>query len=115
MISPILRDDFAIIEMSKRTIEINSKNTNKGIALQYLLKHLNLTKDNLMAIGDSYNDVEMLKLAKYSFVMNHADNEIKKLAKFKDDISTSKGVGDVINKYKLETKQKNVGTEKSKK
>ena len=47
-------------------------NTHKGNAIEILQKELNISKDETAAFGDNFNDIEMLKDAKYSFAMEDA-------------------------------------------
>lgn len=42
-----------------------------------LLKRWDLSPQNMVAIGDSGNDAEMLKMARYSFAMDNAAENIK--------------------------------------
>ena len=50
---------------------------NKGAALSHLLDYLSLSPDEAMAFGDNYNDLEMLSLVSYGYVMENAVPEIK--------------------------------------
>lgn len=50
---------------------------NKGRALEELLETLGITRDECVAFGDNYNDLEMLNTVKYGYVMDNAINEIK--------------------------------------
>lgn len=49
-----------------------------------------------MAIGDSGNDAEMLKLVKYSFAMNNAAESIKQIARYSTDDNNHQGALNVI-------------------
>lgn len=60
-------------------LDFVNQNTNKGNALQTLLIHLSLTKEDALAFGDNFNDLEMLSLVKYPYVMDSADETIKKM------------------------------------
>jgi hypothetical protein len=44
-------------------MEFNAKGINKGSALKELLRLLNLTLDDVVAIGDNNNDLPMLEIA----------------------------------------------------
>ncbi len=54
---------------------------NKGNALVILQKLFDVTKDGTMTFGDSYNDVDMFEESYYSYAMQDADGEIRKIAK----------------------------------
>ena len=53
---------------------------NKKEVLESLLKKLELTMDNVAAIGDDLNDLQMLKSAKISFVPRDASIYVDKIA-----------------------------------
>jgi len=53
---------------------------NKKEVLENLLKKLDLTMDNVAAIGDDLNDLQMLKSAKISFVPRDASAYVDKVA-----------------------------------
>lgn len=50
---------------------------NKGTALAALLSHLSIRADEAAAFGDNYNDLEMLSLVKYGYVMDNAVEDIR--------------------------------------
>lgn len=56
--------------------------THKGNAIEILQKELNISKDETVAFGDNFNDIEMLKDAKYSFAMEEAHEDVKKHSKY---------------------------------
>ena len=50
----------------------------KGSALARWAAHLGIPRSQVMAIGDNYNDVEMLEFAGYPFVMANASEDLKR-------------------------------------
>ncbi len=63
-------------------LEIMLHGVNKGTAINALCKHYDIKKDNVMAIGDYYNDVDMFKTAGISVAVNNAPEDIKALTTF---------------------------------
>ena len=53
---------------------------NKKEVLEELLEKLNLTMENVAAIGDDLNDLQMLKAAKISFVPRDASTYVDRIA-----------------------------------
>ena len=49
----------------------------KGSALARWASHLGIPRSEVMAIGDNYNDVEMLEFAGLPYVMANASNDLK--------------------------------------
>ncbi|WP_057490839.1 Cof-type HAD-IIB family hydrolase [Streptococcus orisasini] len=80
-------------------IDVITKGLHKGWALEQLLKGWNYKSDNLMVFGDSGNDVEMLKLAKYSYAMANASKEAKVAARYQASSNDDSGVLEVIENY----------------
>lgn len=72
--------DLAYSEGSN--IEFNLRGTTKAKGLVKLAEYLGLDIDETMAIGDNYNDVDILKATKNSVVMGNAKDEIKKLGNY---------------------------------
>lgn len=64
-------------------LDFVSPNVNKGTALTELLKKLSITTEEVMAFGDNYNDLEMLSLVKYGYVMDNAVEDIKNMYSYK--------------------------------
>ena len=67
---------------SPRSIEIGPKNNTKGTAILKLMEILNLNKSEVAFIGDSYNDLSAFEVCDHSFVMSHADKNLKRKAKY---------------------------------
>lgn len=60
--------------------EINEKGITKQHGIDVLLKHFNLSLDDAYAIGDDYNDYEMLDYVPNAIAMGNAPDAIKALA-----------------------------------
>ena len=74
------KDECTITSSGKCTIEISAKGFNKGSFIDYLIQKYHIKNDEIATIGDAMNDVDMFNKVKYSFVMSHADENIKKHA-----------------------------------
>lgn len=53
------------------------KSVNKGAALAALLAYWDIQAEEAAAFGDNYNDLEMLSLVKYGYVMEYAAPDIR--------------------------------------
>ena len=62
--------------------EISERDTTKGSAIELLLGHLGLDAADAVAVGDSWNDVEMFQVCGTSVAMGNAHAELKELADF---------------------------------
>ena len=91
-------DIISVTESKSYFIEIGAKGVNKGKTLQKLIKEKDIDKDEIIAIGDSYNDIEMLKYAGTGIAMENAPEEIKKNADLIAPHNEDDGVAVILEK-----------------
>lgn len=89
-------DEF---EISYFYTEITNKNVNKWTAIEKLIKILNITKNEVMAIGDNINDKEMIENAAMGIVTGNSSPLMKKIADIVVATNDENGVAEAINKY----------------
>jgi Cof subfamily protein (haloacid dehalogenase superfamily) len=82
-------------------IEINHRTANKGAGLKQLCKVLKLESQNVMAIGDSDNDVKMIEFAGLGVAMGNAPDEVKAVANHITLPFDQDGVAHAIEKFVL--------------
>jgi len=58
-------------------VDILNPGCSKGHALERWAAHRGLKRDEVMAIGDNYNDVEMLTFAGHPVIMGNASDDLK--------------------------------------
>ena len=58
-------------------LDILNRNCTKGHALRRWAEHYGVSRDQIMAIGDNYNDLEMLEFAGLPVIMGNASQELK--------------------------------------
>ncbi len=85
-------------------IEINRRGVNKGQSLRWLAKELGCTMENLVAIGDSDNDLTMLRAAGLGIAMANGGSNIRLTADAVTGSNTENGVAQAIERYILEEK-----------
>lgn len=88
--------ELAITASFVNNIEINNINAQKGIALEAAAKKLNIPLENIMTLGDNFNDVSMLKVAGYSFAMENAEEEVKTYARYITTSNNNDGIAHAI-------------------
>jgi Cof subfamily protein (haloacid dehalogenase superfamily) len=75
---------------------------NKGVAVRYLAEEmLELQADNVMTVGDNFNDVEMLAYAGIGVAMGNAPAEVKAIADWVAPTVDADGVAAAIDKFLL--------------
>ena len=70
----VLRTEYPGRDLS--IIDVLNAGCSKGYALQRWANHRQITSTQVMAIGDNYNDIEMLAFAGHPFVMANASKEL---------------------------------------
>ncbi len=58
-------------------VDVLNSGVTKGHALRRWAEHHGIPRDQIMAIGDNYNDIEMLDYAGMPFIMGNACDELK--------------------------------------
>ncbi|RXN73002.1 sugar-phosphatase [Providencia rettgeri] len=92
-------DSYSLIRTSPYFLEISTKTSSKGAALQCICEKLGITPDKVMSIGDQNNDIQMLQYASVSVAMANALEPIQKMAKFVTNTNDENGVAIAINKF----------------
>lgn len=104
-LSPILRellgDQVHITKSKPHFLEIMHHEGTKGHALTFLADHFNCDLSETIAIGDSWNDHEMLEAAGLGVAMGNAIDALKEIADYVTLSNNEDGIKDVIEKFVL--------------
>ena len=82
-------------------MDVMAAGVNKGAALTGLMDTLGVTREETMAFGDYFNDVEMLNAAGWSFCMENGHEDVKKLCSHIAQSNNEGGVTKAIKRYAL--------------
>lgn len=80
-------------------LELTKASATKGTGLLHLGELLGIHKEQLMAIGDSGNDLEMIKAAGYGIAMGNASEDIKEAARIITKTNEEDGVASIFEIY----------------
>lgn len=80
-------------------IEMISSTAGKGVGLTALCKYLQLSREQVMAVGDNDNDISMLEAAGLAVAMGNAVPELKAVADVMTEDNAHDGVAAAIRKY----------------
>lgn len=69
-----------VVRSAPHLLEIMDKSIAKDVGIEKLLSHYGLTREDALAFGDNYNDIEMLKYVGKSVAMGNAPEKIKEIA-----------------------------------
>lgn len=95
--------DLNVCYSTEHNLEINYHTCNKGHSLLELGKMLNIPREQIMACGDGYNDMEMIQMAGLGVAMENAEKEIKEEADFITNSNDQEGVAFALKKFVLES------------
>lgn len=100
--SKLFRDTLQVTISKPNYLELTNKDATKGKALEYLAKSLKIDREEIIAIGDSYNDIPMIKYAGLGVAMGNAHEDVKKWADYVTLTNNEDGVAEVVYKFILE-------------
>lgn len=83
-------------------IELKNKGASKGSALSALAERLGILPREVMAIGDSDNDIPMLEYAGIGVAVANARQSVRERADYVTAEENGKGVAEAIRKFVLE-------------
>ena len=82
-------------------LEIMPKNIDKAFSLGHLLKKLELSKEEMIACGDGFNDKSMIDYAGLGVAMENAQDEVKKVANHITLSNDNDGIAKVVEEFIL--------------
>jgi hypothetical protein len=71
----VLRTEYPARDLS--IVDVLNAGCSKGHALERWVRHRSYDRGQVMAIGDNYNDIEMLAFAGHPFIMGNASDELR--------------------------------------
>jgi Cof subfamily protein (haloacid dehalogenase superfamily) len=77
-------------------LEFLHASVSKGAALQWVMESLGLERDQVIAFGDSHNDIELLRMAGTGVAMGNADAEVRAASDLVAPPNTEDGVARVL-------------------
>ena len=71
----VLRTEYPGRDLS--IVDVLNAGCSKGHALERWANYRRITREQVMAVGDNYNDIEMLAFAGHPFIMGNASEELR--------------------------------------
>lgn len=96
-----LKDFDVQIYDTKFAIHITDPGVNKGSSLEIVANDMRLDVGEILAIGDSENDLEFLEVAGFKVAVANADKELKEDADYITKAPYGDGTAEAINKFIL--------------
>ncbi|HHT65473.1 MAG: Cof-type HAD-IIB family hydrolase [Caldicoprobacterales bacterium] len=82
-------------------LEFTNKEATKGNALAKLGEMLEIPREEIIAIGDSYNDISMIEYAGLGIAMGNAPDHVKSYAQYVTKGNDESGIADAIRRFIL--------------
>ena len=98
-INDLFDDHVRAVSSGYGCIDILQDGIHKAWGLEELLKRWNLKPEQIMAFGDSENDIEMLELAGISYAMENAEDRVKEIATEVAPANSQAGVYKVLENW----------------
>lgn len=99
----LYKDKIHVTISKPHFLEFSHIEATKGQAIKHLATHLGISIDEVIAIGDSYNDWDMIEMAGLGVAMGNSHPEIKKIANYITKSNNDDGVSEVLHKFILNT------------
>ena len=87
---------YDVLLSSEGNLEFVLPHTTKGTAVEALAKHWGFSPDEVMTLGDSENDLSMLRFAGAGVAMGNAKPNIKEAARYETTDNNHQGVAKAI-------------------
>lgn len=107
---PISQDFLAIlpdtckgvVTDNGRLCQIMNQEVSKWNSIQSLVKAWNIKNEDIIAFGDDYNDLDMIKHAGIGVAMGNAEKVVKESANFVTDTNMNEGVAKYLKEHILQ-------------
>ena len=80
-------------------VEILPKFVDKAVAVDKLMKFLEINREKVICVGDSFNDLPMLRYAGKGVAMGNAQKEVKETADYITASNDEDGIVEIIQKF----------------
>jgi Cof subfamily protein (haloacid dehalogenase superfamily) len=96
--------ELSVMRSKPFFLEFLESGVTKGSSLNHLIGKLGIKREEVIAIGDSYNDLAMIEFAGLGVAMGNAPDDIKHKADYVTDTNMNDGVAKVVEKFVLKSK-----------
>lgn len=97
-----LGDEVYLANSKPFFVDVNHRSVSKGTALTWLCQRLGIDPSEVLAVGDGWNDLEMLQVAGMGAAVANAPDELKKNAGYVCTRPSYHGVIEAIEKFILD-------------
>lgn len=94
-------EEVSVFRSKPFFLEFTALNVTKGTSLHQLTQKLGIKAEEVIAIGDSYNDITMIEFAGLGVAMGNAPDAIKEIANHVTETNNNDGVAKVVEDFIL--------------
>lgn len=95
----VLKDRMNVFRSEPFFLELVPQGIDKARSLAVLLEELGLSKDNMVACGDGFNDLSMIRFAGLGVAMANAQPLVREAADYITLSNEEDGVADVVERF----------------
>lgn len=92
-------EEYSIAISKPFFLEVTKKGVDKGQSLLRLVDILDIDSKEIIAVGDSYNDISMLEVAGLSVAVENAKEEVKNIVDYITKSNNDGGMAHLIEKF----------------
>jgi hypothetical protein len=95
----IYENELNICSSKPIYLEVMNAAASKANAVKFLLNKYHIKREEIIVIGDNFNDQEMIQFGGMGIAMGNAPDEVKAVADFVTDTNNNDGVHKAITKF----------------
>lgn len=99
--NPVLSQGYSTVRSQDYLLEILPNGASKATGLKKLADRLGILPEEIMAMGDANNDLEMIEFAGLGIAMGNANEQVKAIAQDITDTNENNGVAKAIEQHIL--------------
>jgi Cof subfamily protein (haloacid dehalogenase superfamily) len=97
----VLKGRMEVYRSEPYFLELVPKGIDKAQSLAVLLEEIGMTREEMIACGDGFNDLSMIKYAGLGVAMDNAQPTVKEAADFITHSNDADGVAHVVERFYL--------------
>lgn len=96
---PMKELGITVCPSTSEYLEFFSSNVSKALSLERLAKHYGIRREEIIAFGDNFNDLEMIEYAGLGVAMQNAPEGVRAAADFVTVSNTEDGIAHVLEQF----------------
>ena len=91
--------NLEVVRSEQTKVDINKKGITKGKVCEFIARKFNISLEDISAVGDTGNDLEMLKTVGFPIAVENANVELKEVAKIVAPSNNDDAIKYIIENY----------------